>query len=50
MLRFQRFRTAAMTIAGIELSGRTQKGHFNFGGLRIKDKSASAIWKAVLTR
>jgi hypothetical protein len=48
MLGLQRFRTAAITITGIELSRRIQKGQFNFGGLRIKDKSASAVWNAVL--
>ena len=29
MLGFKRFRTAAITIAGIELSRRIQKGQFN---------------------
>lgn len=48
MLGLQRFKTAVITIAGIELSRRIQKGQFDLGGLGIKDKSASAVWNAVL--
>jgi transposase-like protein len=48
MLGLQRFRTAAITIAGIELSRRIQKGQFSLGGLRLKDKSTPAVWNAVL--
>jgi transposase-like protein len=48
MLGLQRFRTAAITIAGIELSRRIQKGQFNLGGLRLKDNSTPAVWNAVL--
>jgi transposase-like protein len=48
MLGFKRFRTAAITIAGVELLRRIHKGQFNLGGLRLKDRSASAVWTAVL--
>jgi transposase-like protein len=34
MFGFQRFRTAAATIAGIELLHRIHKGQFNIGKLR----------------
>ena len=47
MLGFKRFRTAAITIAGIELLRRIHKGQFNLGRLRLKDNSVSAIWNAV---
>ena len=48
MLGFKRFRTAAVTIAGIELLRRIHKGQFDLSRLRFKDRSASAIWNAVL--
>jgi transposase-like protein len=48
MLGFKQFRTAAVTIAGIELLRRIYKGQFNLRGLRLKGKSAPAIWNAVL--
>ena len=48
MLGFKRFRTAAATIAGVELLRRIHKGQFNLGRLRLKDRTASAIWNAVL--
>ena len=48
MLGFKRFRTAAATIAGIELLRRIRKGQFNLGKLRLKDRSTPAIWNAVL--
>jgi IS6 family transposase len=48
MLGFKLFRTAAITIAGIEPLRRIQKGQFNLGRLRLKDRSASDIWNAVL--
>ena len=43
------FRTAATTIAGIELMHRIRKGQFRLGKLRIKNKTAPEIWNAVLT-
>jgi transposase-like protein len=48
MLGFKRFRTAATTIAGIELLRRIHKGQFNLGSLRLKDRSTPAVWNAVL--
>src|SRR6202522_1768956 len=37
MLGFKRFRTAAITIAGIEFLRRIHKGQFNLGKLRLKE-------------
>lgn len=48
MLGFERFRTTVVTIAAIDLLRRIHKGQFNLGRLRFKDRSASAIWNAVL--
>jgi transposase-like protein len=48
MLGFKRFRTAAITIAGIELSRRIQKGQFNLMRLRLNTSSVPAVWNAVL--
>ena len=48
MLGFKRFRTAAVTIVGIELLRRIHKGQFNLGRLRLKDRSTPAVWNAVL--
>ena len=47
-LGFKLFGTAEITIAGIELLRRIQKGQFNLGRLRLKDRSAPDIWNAVL--
>jgi transposase-like protein len=49
MLGFKWFRTAAVTIAGIELLRRIHKGQFNLGSLRLKERSTPAVWNAVLT-
>jgi hypothetical protein len=43
-----RFRTAAITIAGVELLRRIHKGQFNLRVLRLKDRTAPAVWKAAL--
>jgi transposase-like protein len=48
MLGLKGFRTAAITIAGVELQRRIHKGQFTLGGLRLKDRSTSAVWMAVL--
>jgi transposase-like protein len=48
MLGFKRFRTAAITIAGIELSRRIHKGKFNLMRLRLNTSSVPAVWNAVL--
>ena len=49
MLGFKRFRNAAITISGVELMRRIRKEQFNLARLRIKDATAPAIWKAVLS-
>jgi hypothetical protein len=47
MLGFKWFRTAAITIAGVELPRRIDKGQFDLHALRLKDRTAPAVWKAV---
>jgi transposase-like protein len=49
MLGFKRFRDAAITISGVELRHRIRKGQFNLARLRLKDTTASVVWKAVLS-
>ena len=48
MLGFKRFRTAAITIAGIELMHRIRKGQFAIGRLGVQGRVAPAVWNAVL--
>ena len=48
MLGFKRFRTASITIAGIELVHRIRKGQFALERLRVRSKTAPEIWTAVL--
>ncbi|WP_459252358.1 IS6 family transposase [Paraburkholderia xenovorans] len=48
MLGFKRFRSAATTIAGIELTHRIRKGQFNLAMLGLEDAAAPAVWNAVL--
>jgi hypothetical protein len=48
MLGLKRFRTAAITIAGIELLRRISKGQFNLARLRLQGRRAPAVWDAVL--
>jgi len=48
MLGLKRFRSASITIAGIELMHRIRKGQFKLGKLGIKNKTAPEIWNAVL--
>jgi hypothetical protein len=48
MLGFKWFRTAAITIAGIELLHRIQKGQLDLRALCLKDRTAPAVWKAEL--
>ncbi|RXV64551.1 IS6 family transposase [Burkholderia stabilis] len=48
MLGFERFRSAAITISGIELMHRIRKGQFDLGALGLKDTTAPAVWSAVL--
>ena len=44
----KRFRTTAITIAGIELLRRIHKGQVNLGRLCIEGANAPALWDAVL--
>jgi transposase-like protein len=48
MLGLKNFRQAATTIAGVELMHQIRKSQFKLGKLRIKNKTASEIWNAVL--
>jgi transposase-like protein len=48
MLGLKHFRRAATTIAGIELIHRVRTGQVKLKQLQIKDKTAPAIWNAVL--
>jgi transposase-like protein len=49
MLGFKRFRNAAITISGVELMHRIRKGQFNLVRVLLKDTTAPAVWKAVLS-
>jgi hypothetical protein len=49
LLGLKRFRSASITIAGIELMRRIRKGQFKLGKLRIKGKTAPEVWNAVLS-
>ena len=48
MLGFKRFRSAAITISGIELMHRIRKGQFNLRALGLKDTATSSVWNVVL--
>ncbi|KVP43958.1 integrase [Burkholderia ubonensis] len=48
MLAFKRFRSAAITISGIELMHRIRKGQFDLGALGLKDTTAPAVRSTVL--
>ena len=48
MLGFKRFRTAAITMAGIEPVRQIRKGQFNLGWRRLQDRRAPVVWEAVL--
>lgn len=49
MLGFNRFRSAATTISGIELTHRIRKGQFDLTELDLKEATAPAVWNAVLS-
>ncbi|WP_373683140.1 IS6 family transposase [Paraburkholderia sp. UYCP14C] len=49
MLGFKRFRSAATTISGIELTYRIRKGQFDLAKLGLKDAAAPAVSIAVLS-
>jgi transposase-like protein len=48
MLCFKRFRSAAITISGIEFTHRTRKAQFNLCALRLSETTAPSVWNAVL--
>ena len=48
MLGFKRFRSAAITISGIQLMHRIRKGPFDLSALGLTDTAASIVWNAVL--
>jgi len=47
--RLKRFRSTAITLAGIELVHRIHKGQFSLTSLRLKDIAAPAVWNSVLS-
>jgi hypothetical protein len=47
MLGLKQFRTAAITIAGIDLLHRPHTGQCNLGKLCINDGSTATLWNAV---
>ncbi len=49
MLGFKRFRSAAATLAGIELMQHIRKGQLNLAKLRLKNSAAPTAWNAVLS-
>jgi transposase-like protein len=49
MLGFKRFRSAAVTISGIELMHRIRKGQFDLTDMHLKDINAPAAWMTVLS-
>ena len=49
MLGFKRFRSAAVTLSGIELMHRIRKGQFDLTGLYLKDTASPALWMTVLS-
>jgi transposase-like protein len=48
MLGFKNFKSAAITIAGVELLRRIHKDQFALNRLRLEGQPAPAIWNAVL--
>ncbi len=48
MLGFKRFKTASVTISGIELAAKIRKHQFKIGKLAGKRITAPAIWSAIL--
>ncbi|MFL9937428.1 IS6 family transposase, partial [Paraburkholderia sp. RL18-103-BIB-C] len=49
MLGFKRFRSAAVTLSGIELMHRIRKGQFDLTSIHLKDTTSPSIWMAVLS-
>jgi transposase-like protein len=49
MLGFKRFRSAATTISGIELTHHIRKGQFDLAKLGLKDAAAPVVWNTALS-
>jgi transposase-like protein len=49
MLSFKWFRSAATTIAGIELMHRIRKGQFDLATLDLKGTATPIVWNTVLS-
>ena len=49
MLGFKRFRTASLTLAGIELMHRIRKGQFSLAGLHFRNSTTPEVWNTVLS-
>jgi len=47
MLGFKRFRSAAVTISGIELMHRIRKGQFDLADMGPEDINPPAVWMTV---
>ena len=48
MLGFKGFKTAAITIAGIELMHRIRKGQFGLQRLGVEGRAVPEVWNTVL--
>jgi transposase-like protein len=49
MLRFKRFRSAAVILSGIGLMHRIRKGQFDLTSMHLKGATSPSIWMAVLS-
>jgi putative transposase len=49
MLGCKRFRSAAVTLSGIELMHRIRKGQFDLTSMPLKDTASPSMWLAVLS-
>ncbi|PRY04359.1 hypothetical protein B0G73_11235 [Paraburkholderia sp. BL25I1N1] len=49
MLGFKRFRSAAITLAGIELMQHIRKDQFNLAKPGLKKFASPVVWNAVLS-
>jgi putative transposase len=48
MLGFKKFENAAVTISGIELAHKIEKGQFDTTSLALSKERAPQIWEAVM--
>ena len=49
MLGFKRFRSAAVTLSGIELMHHIRKRQFDLTSVPLKDTTSPSIWMAVIS-